>query len=230
MEPTNSSIKAAIFDIGATLITGPNAAPNKIIAGLLNGVSASDVSSVIMTHDLISAEQVCFAIESRFGKLDKKAIDEIVKLWNSQSSAAREIEGASNTVLSLKKSGFKIGLLSDIWNPYYESAKKAIPGVIDAADAIVLSCKSGSKKPEVDNYHRILSELNIKPDEAVMIGDTYTHDIYPAVSLGMKAVWVLARPQREAEWIVKILNNETPPPTATALNISEVPALCIWNR
>ena len=61
-----------------------------------------------------------------------------------------------------------------------------------------------------------------------MIGDTYTHDILPALELGMKAVWVLARPDREAEQIIQILNGEFRAPTATVASISEVSSLSLW--
>lgn len=218
-------IKAVIFDIGATLITGPPVAPNKVIAALLNGVPASEVSSVIMTHDLTSSESVCCALESRFGKLSSEAVLKITDLWDSQSSAPVEIEGASDTVLTLKKQGFKIGLLSDIWNPYYAGVEKALPNVVQAADSIVLSCKTGAKKPNTANFIHALSELDISAGEAVMVGDTYTHDIYPALELGMSAIWVLARPDREAESIVDILNGRAPAPTATVSNITEVKSL-----
>ena len=224
----NSPIKAAIFDIGATLVTGPPIAPNKVIAALMDGVSASEVSSVIMTTDLGSAREVCSALECRFGKLSEHAIKGIVDLWDSQSSAAQEIEGATGCVLALKDMGLKIGLLSDIWNPYYASVEKALPQVVNIADAIVLSCRSGVRKPNCDNFHCVLSDLGIKPYEAVMIGDTYTHDILPALELGMKAVWVLARPEREADWIIKILNDESPSPTATVMQITDVTSLEVW--
>lgn len=228
MELCDCKIKAAIFDIGATLVTGPPVAPNKFIAALMDGVTAAEVSSVIMTNDLNSAEQVCSALESRFGKLNEGAVKGIIDLWNSQSDAAQEIEGATDSVLALKDLGLKIGLLSDIWNPYYASVEKALPKVVNIADTIVLSCRSGARKPHYDNFHKVLAELGIEPNEAVMIGDTYTHDILPAIELGMKTVWVLARPEREADWIIKILNEESPSPTATVMQITDVVSLDLW--
>lgn len=221
-------MRAAIFDIGATLVTGPPVAPNKVIAGLLDGVSATEIGSVIMTTELTCADGVCEMIESRFGEIGDRARLGITELWDSQSSAAMELEGATEAVLALKARGLRIGLLSDIWNPYYESVEKALPGVIGAADAIVLSCRTGARKPNPDNFLFALSELGVEPEQAVMIGDTYSHDILPALELGMGAVWVLARPDRESEAIIKVLNGDCPPPTATVANISLVPALRLW--
>jgi len=223
-----SAPKAAIFDIGATLVTGPPVAPNKVIAKLFNGVSAAEIASVIMTTELTCADGVCKALVTRFGTIGEEARLGIEQLWDSQSSAAQELAGSTETVLALKAKGLLIGLLSDIWNPYYESVEKALPEVIQAADAIVLSCRTGARKPNVDNFRRSLDELGVAPCEAVMIGDTYTHDILPALELGMRTVWVLARPDREAEHVIKVLNGDLPPPTVTVSNITEVATLALW--
>jgi FMN phosphatase YigB (HAD superfamily) len=219
---------AAIFDIGATLVTGPPVAPNKVIAKLIDGASAADVASIIMTTELSCADGVCRAIESRYGVLTDTARGGISQLWKSQSSAAEEIDGAVQAVLKLKNRGLKIGLLSDIWAPYYDSVVKALPQVIDVADSIVLSCRTGARKPDLTNFTRVLDELGIEAAQAVMIGDTYTHDIKPALDLGMQAIWVLARPDRESESIIEILNQDNPAPTATVSHIAEVPALGLW--
>jgi len=220
--------KAAIFDIGATLVTGPPVAPNKVIAGLMEGISASDVASVIMTTELTCADGVCKALVTRFGPISAVARVGVEILWESQSTAAQALPGSTDTVLALKRLGLKIGLLSDIWNPYYKSVEKALPDVIRAADAIVLSCRTGARKPNPDNFLRAIEELGVQAGETVMIGDTYSHDILPALELGMRAVWVLARPDREAESIIGVLSRECPAPTAIVSNITEVAALQIW--
>lgn len=220
--------QAVIFDIGATLVTGPPVAPNKVIASLMGGISAGEIASVIMTTEFLCADGVCAAIESRFGDVCDATRTGIAELWDSQSSAAIEIEGASETLLALKAKGLRIGLLSDIWSPYYESVEKALPNAICAADAIVLSCRTGARKPNPDNFLCALEHLGVEPGEAVMIGDTYSHDILPALELGMRAVWVLARPDREAESIIRVLNGDCPAPTATVAGICEVAALKLW--
>jgi HAD superfamily hydrolase (TIGR01549 family) len=225
MASLDAPVKAAIFDIGATLITGPPVAPNKVIAGLISGATAAEVAAVIMTTPFECADDVCRALAATFGAIDDQARDSIAELWSAQASAPREIDGASETVLALNGRGIRIGLLSDIWSPYYAGVVNALPQVIEAADAIVLSFRTGARKPHPDNFLRALSELQVEPSEAVMVGDTYEHDILPALELGMRAVWVLARPEREHEAIIKVLNGKLPAPTATVLDITEVASL-----
>ncbi len=224
----NMPIKAAIFDIGATLVTGPPVAPNKVIASIIRGATAADIGSIIMTTELESAGHACKVLEARFGEMDAQASSEISKLWHSQCTAPTELAGATETVVALKNRGLKIGLLSDIWNPYYAGVERALPRVIECADVIILSCRTGFRKPNPANFLRMLEQLDLQPEETVMIGDTYTHDILPALEIGMKAVWVLARPEREVEDIIKILNGQSPAPTATVACISEVLSLDLW--
>ena len=102
------------------------------------------------------------------------------------------------------------------------SVEKAIPDVVSLAEVIALSFRNGIKKPDKRIFQKVLDDLSIKPEEAVMIGDTYTHDIEPAIELGLKTVWVLARPDREIDSIINILNGEKPSPTITIGNIKEL--------
>lgn len=217
-----SPIEAAIFDIGATLVTGPPVAPNKRIARLLDGVSEIEVGELIMTRPFDSAESVCAALEERFGPITGEARSGIEQLWRDQESAPVEIEGATQTVLGLKRRGLRIGLLSDIWSPYYAGVERAIPQVVAAADAVVLSFRTGKRKPVHTNFHQAAHMLGVEPAAAVMIGDTYRHDLWPALEIGMQTIWVLARPEREVDSIVQILNGQAPAPGVTVNNIREV--------
>lgn len=225
MGVAGSHVKAVVFDIGATLVTGPPIAPNKVIAGLMDGIAATEVAPVIMTAPLESAEQVCEALKSRFGPLTAEAAQGVDELYRSQTVAAQPLDGARETVLELKRRGYTIGLLSDIWSPYYASVERALPEVVEAADAVVLSCRTGYRKPHLHNFVRVLSELRVEPAEALMVGDTYEHDILPALEVGMRAVWVLARPERETRWVIDVLNAKLPAPTATVASIAEVASL-----
>ncbi|MDH7603236.1 MAG: HAD family hydrolase [Armatimonadota bacterium] len=215
-------MKAAVFDIGATLVTGPPVAPNKVIAEMLGGAEPSDVAAVIMTQPLFTPEDAAAALESRFGPLSKSTLRAVAELWNSQANAAQEIEGAVDTVLALKKRGFKIGLVSDIWTPYYLSVRRAVSQIVESSDAVVLSFETGRRKPDLFNFNRVLEDLRVEPSEAVMIGDTYQHDILPAIELGMHTVWVLARPEREKEYIARVLNADLPAPNFTVSHITQV--------
>ncbi len=224
------AVKAVVFDIGATLVTGPPVAPNKIIASVIGCTTPSEVAAVIMTQPLFSPVDAVAALEAKFGPLSTDASRAVEELWNSQANAAQEIGGSVETVLTLKKRGFKIGLVSDIWTPYYLSVQRAIPDILEVSDAVVLSFETGRRKPDLFNFNRVLEELHIEASEAVMIGDTYEHDILPAIELGMHTIWVLARPEREKDYIVRLLNADSPTPEFTVLDITQILHLPLFCR
>ncbi|MGQ9455783.1 MAG: HAD family hydrolase [Armatimonadota bacterium] len=221
------TVKAVIFDIGATLVTGPAVAPNKVIARLISNTTPSEIASMIMTRPLHSADEVISVLQANFGVMDDKVAKAVRELWESQANAARETNGATETVMALKRRGFKVGLVSDIWTPYYLSVIKAIPDILHAADSVVLSFQTGQRKPALFNFSKALEELQVEPPEAIMIGDTYEHDILPALEMGMLTVWVLARPEREKDFIIRVLNNELPAPQATVADIRDVSKLSL---
>lgn len=224
------AVKAVVFDIGATLVTGPPVAPNKAIASVLGCAAPSEVAAVIMTQPLFSPADAIAALEEKFGPLSTDASRAVEELWNSQADAAQEIGGAVETVLALKNRGFKIGLVSDIWTPYYLSVQRAISEILEVSDAVVLSFETGRRKPELFNFNRVLDLLRIEASEAVMVGDTYEHDILPAIELGMHTIWMLARPEREKEYIVRLLNADLPTPEFTVLDITQIPHLPLFCR
>ena len=216
-------IKGVVFDIGATLVTGPPIAPNKVISKALGCVSHSEVSGVIMTQPTATAEEAVRVVESLVGQMSDEARTAVIQLWTDQCSAPTALPGAVEAVESIKQMDLKIGLLSDIWTPYYIGVEQAIPNVVTAADAIILSCLSGRRKPDLHNFELVCSELDLAPEEIIMVGDTYTHDIAPAIESGMKTIWVLARPDREKQALLEILNGTSPAPSITVDDISCVP-------
>jgi len=216
-------IKGVVFDIGATLVTGPPIAPNKVISKALGCVTHSEVSGVIMTQPTATAQEAVRVVESLVGQMSDEARTAVIQLWTDQCSAPTALPGAVEAVESIKQMDLKIGLLPDIWTPYYIGVEQAIPNVVTAADAVILSCLSGRRKPDLHNFNLVCSELNLAPEEIVMVGDTYTHDIAPAIESGMKTIWVLARPDREKQALLEILNGISPAPSITVDDISCVP-------
>ena len=54
----------------------------------------------------------------------------------------------------------------------------------------VISEEVGAGKPEPAFFHHALRQLDVAPQDAVMIGDTYDADIQGALGVGMRAVWL----------------------------------------
>ncbi|RMD58735.1 MAG: HAD family hydrolase, partial [Nitrospirae bacterium] len=201
-------IKAVVFDIGSTLIKGPEISPVKELKNLFNipSLDSSLIGKIIMEEDFREPEEVYIRFKKISMGLNGVHREGIKRLWMEQRDGAEQIDGATDVVKSLKYAGYKIGLISDIWRPYYDSFKKACPEIVDMADAIILSFKEGMRKPSHRLFKKALSELGTTADNTLVVGDTYDKDIMPAIELGMYTVWVLSRPHKEGRAIVNVLN------------------------
>ena len=222
------SIKAVIFDIGATLVEGPPIAPAKVMAKLIPELDNKQISNIIMTCDFQNSTDIIKKIESEFFiSINKEAVKEIEALWKTQLSACKELNNSQEVIKYLHERSIEIAFLSDIWHPYYEGVKKAIPYAVSTANIKILSFETGHKKPDLYNFQLALDKLNLKPEEILMIGDTYTHDMEPAIKLGINTCWLLRRPEegRELESIIEILNGKKKSPTFTIKNIHEIKKL-----
>lgn len=125
--------------------------------------------------------------------------------------------------------GLLIGLISDIWSPYYKSFKRACPDIAAIADSAALSFKDGVRKPNPVLFEKALASLNLTPDAAVMVGDSYVSDIEPAMMLGMRTVWCLFRPDSELSSIVRVFNGELKKPDYVIGTISQLLTLDLWS-
>jgi putative hydrolase of the HAD superfamily len=101
-------------------------------------------------------------------------------------------------------------------------------GLYDLArffETIVLSSEVGVKKPNSRIFTRALSDLNVKPSEAVMVGNDLTADMMGAAKLGMKTIYISQKnkPERPARGV-------TPDAVISNVNMFEVLTLVDgWN-
>lgn len=62
-------------------------------------------------------------------------------------------------------------------------------------------------KPDPTIFQRALEQLGARPEQVVMVGDNYAHDIEGAARLGMQTIWInptgAPEPGRAADWVVR---------------------------
>jgi FMN phosphatase YigB (HAD superfamily) len=218
------SIQAVLFDIGSTLVMGPPVSPNKEVVKRfgLTAELAAKVSRLIMGTDFDGPAAVGDALRSAGIPVSKDDSDFISRLWHEQESGAAPIPGALETVRFFKDAGKPIGLLSDIWPPYYRSFAGACPEINRLAQVKLLSFKAGAKKPEADFFQSAIRELQSDPERVLMVGDTYDNDIAPAIQLGMKTAWILSRAEREGPALAGVIQGRLPRPDLTLVSIGEL--------
>ncbi|HLC17075.1 MAG TPA: HAD family hydrolase [Thermodesulfovibrionia bacterium] len=229
---TQKKQKAVLFDIGSTLVNGPELSPAKAIWKILQNpdIDSAQISRILMREDFDGPAKACHRLRMSGYVLNSYHEEQITALWQRQQSEARQIDGATEAVMALKAMGYKIGLISDIWAPYYLSFERACPEIAALTDSFILSFREGIKKPSPALFHRALAAINTRATDTVMVGDTYSNDIEPAIALGLRTVWVLFRPDRELEALVQVINGKKPKPDFTISHIQQLTDLPIWEE
>ncbi len=206
-------IKAVVFDIGATLVEGPPVAPAKQLSAIIGYPDYKKISGIIMCNDFSGSGELISRLEKELDTVfSPDARRETESLWQSQFTACEELHESSQVLRFFAGRNIKIALLSDIWRPYYEGVKRAIPDIEDLAKVRVLSFLTGRKKPEPHNFMLAAEMLDEEPSRILMVGDTYTHDIEPAIGLGFKTAWLLRRAKKESGDIIDVINGVRPRP------------------
>ncbi|NTW05138.1 MAG: HAD hydrolase-like protein [Peptococcaceae bacterium] len=215
---------AFLFDIGSTLVEGPNKSPVSALASML-GIPDSKkhlIADIILCKAFEDAEAMSLYLKEAISGGDHHPHDLITGLWRDQERAPREIPGATSTVEKVKNAGFKIGLVSDIWPPYYRGFVAACPELAAMVDHASLSFQEGVRKPSGLLFEKAVNALGVRPQDCWMVGDTYAKDLAPALAIGIRTIWVLNRPDKEYPEMEKVLKGKLPRPDIIVNTISDL--------
>jgi putative hydrolase of the HAD superfamily len=91
----------------------------------------------------------------------------------------------------LKKMGLKLGLLSNVSGPHDIFQKDLeTRGLAKYFDSVVWSSAIGYRKPSRKAFEIVLADLDVRPKDALMIGDSEIADIEGAIKIGMDATHI----------------------------------------
>lgn len=90
------------------------------------------------------------------------------------------------TLLSLKKAGFKLGVISNRDQPFQDHLE--ILGLDEIFELTVASCDVNAWKPDPAIFHYAVQQIGIQPQDAIYVGDNYYADIIGARRAGLTAV------------------------------------------
>lgn len=88
----------------------------------------------------------------------------------------------------LKASGYRLGLVSN-WEAWLAGLLDRL-GVAPLFDVAVVSGAEGVEKPDPRIFEIALHRMGVAPERAAYVGDSPSHDVEPAMRLGMGAVLV----------------------------------------
>lgn len=211
------------FDIGHTLAVGGEMSPRRLI-GYRLGLSEEDIKTLgkfIMTAPLETREDLFIAIKPFVKHLEASKVELVLnEIWNEQNLCVELLPGAEEVIVTLAGRGYDLGLVSNIWHPFYEGVNRKASRIWHYFKHVVVSYRAGIKKPDRRIY-RLARELS-QTDECWMVGDTYEMDILPAKTEGFKTVWFLIRPERERDNLARVLRGEIPAPDFAVADLREL--------
>lgn len=150
----------------------------------------------VLSGQLISAD------EKEVAEKIIRAREEIARQIASDSDmqARRQIE-ESKKVLETLGERFPMVLVSNFYGNVVRVLEEY--DVARFFKSVVESAVVGVRKPNPKIFALGVEELGLRPEEVLVVGDTYKKDIEPALTLGCKAVWIKGKGWTEEDDSVK---------------------------
>jgi putative hydrolase of the HAD superfamily len=98
------------------------------------------------------------------------------------------VDGAAETVREAA-ARCRPGLLTN-GPPDIQRLKLDRTGLAGCFDAVVISGEVGVGKPSPEAFRLVLHALGARPEETVMVGDSWERDVQGALAAGIRPVWV----------------------------------------
>jgi putative hydrolase of the HAD superfamily len=178
----------------------------------------------------ISMEQILRTLLEQYGYQNapsehlRPALDAMYAVSQAHWKAEHDTH---ETLQRLCDQGYQLGLISNandaedvrklikIWDlgPYFE--------------VILISADIGIRKPHPRIFEMALKELGVRPERAVMVGDTLGADVLGAQNAGMASVWITRRAAKSANRD----HLDTIQPDTTVSTLQELPDLLAnWKK
>lgn len=223
MREDSSSI--VFFDIGGTLMEGPNLSPGRRFVmelGLEPG-SGEKINDFIFTCNCEDVPSLAALFYERFPGLSPAALQKIAGVWESQLDDGYVLDGSFTLLEKLEKAGVRLGIISNIWKPYFICFERLFSKYMHLFDVVALSFQAGAAKPDPMIFREALAMAGEPdPGSACMVGDSYFHDVAPSLEAGMKPVWILQNPRRESPFVQDVESGRIPPPALQADTIAQL--------
>jgi HAD superfamily hydrolase (TIGR01662 family) len=227
--------KAIFFDLGETLVT-QNIEDSMVTRNALHEISeilpkrvpTASLFRLYMKgykiNDSIRNEyNVEIPIEAWMRQLLRRVIgseppdplvDKCIKIIvKARAANAIAFKDAHDTLRKVSKRRLKLGVISNVSSHEVALGILAHVRLAEYFDLIVTSALTGIRKPDPGIFRYALYHLNLKPREAVIVGDSERHDIKGGYIAGLQTVLVNRKKRIEdslADYQFETLEEATP--------------------
>lgn len=191
------NIKAVIFDLDNTLVNRKTAFLNYSKNFLNENVQNfgkpepfDDMVKFMEQEDKNGFSKKQDLYEAIINKWDIHglSVDMLVKKHTVEFGKYTVLDADTLTVLNYLKPRYKLGIITN-GSGITQNEKIDCAGIRNYFNSIIVSGMVGKAKPDREIFELSCSELAIKPEEAVFVGDIYELDIVGAVNAGLNAIW-----------------------------------------
>lgn len=158
---------------------------------------------LIEHHVTISEEKLHTAIHSMYAVAQTN--------WHLEDDAIP-------TLQALMEHSFRLGIISNSADDTNTHELVDKSGLRPYFEFIISSASFGKRKPHPAIFRAALDYFQVRPEETVMVGDTFDADIVGAQQVGMNTIWITRR-AREA------VDSSKVQPDAIVSTLSEIPTL-----
>lgn len=192
-------IKALLFDLDNTLLDFmkmKNSAVNSAVDSMIfAGLSISKNQALKEIHDIYKdlgyeyQEVFDLFLKNNLGKVDYRILaNGIIAYKKGKESSLHLYKNVDKTLLTLSKMGLSIGVISDA--PSREAWIRICSMKLEHIfDTVVTLHEKGIHKPSPEPFKKAMKDLDVQPNETIMIGDWPERDIIGAKNVGMKTAF-----------------------------------------
>lgn len=142
----------------------------------------------LKTGEPTRVEQMRLTLE-RAGIVDPAMASDLSAAYAEHRNDGLKLFPDAKTVLDRLLGRFTLGLITN--GPAdIQRQEIATLGIGSYFDRIYIEGEMGRGKPLADLFEDITAESGLMPEEILMVGNSYAHDIRPALTAGWRGVWI----------------------------------------
>jgi HAD superfamily hydrolase (TIGR01509 family) len=149
---------------------------------------------------------------------DATAAADAARLYRAEYVRARRaVRGAPALLAELRRTAAIAVVSNNLLAEQREKIEQC--GLAAHIDALVVSEEAGVSKPDPEIFRMALDRVGARPEEAVMIGDSWAADIAGARAAGLAAIWFNPRGLTPPEGMPAVPELRALEPVARALRV-----------
>jgi HAD superfamily hydrolase (TIGR01662 family) len=112
-----------------------------------------------------------------------------IEAWFIRPGVMRSYPEVVEVLSELQAQGYRLGIISNwSWNLRDRVAQVELT---DFFEIIWASAYAGCNKPHARIFDQAFEQMNLSPDRAFYVGDSYKHDVVGARNVGMDVAWLV---------------------------------------